>query len=110
MKTWAAIMTLLLGLGIAASQTTDETSPADTTKLTLTRTKVPKVPSQPLCPVTKDPVDKKIFLDLEGKRIYFCCTACLEEFRKNPDKYLDILDEMGAILEKTPVSGNEKKE
>jgi YHS domain-containing protein len=110
MKTLAAIMTLVLGLGLAAAQTTDETSTGDTTKTVITKTKAPKAPSQRLCPVTKEPVDKKVFLDLEGKRIYFCCQPCIEEFKKTPDKYLDILDEMGAILEKTPAAGTEKRE
>jgi len=110
MKTLAIVMTVILGLGLAAAQTTDETNPSDTTKISITKTKTQKAPSQPLCPVTKEPVDRKVFTDLEGKRIYFCCAACLEAFKKNPDKYLDILDEMGAILEKTPAAGTEKKE
>lgn len=110
MKTLTAVMTLVLGLGLAAAQTADQTSPDDTTKITITKTKAPKAPSQPLCPVMKKPVDRNVFTDLEGKRIYFCCQPCVEEFKKNPDKYLDILDEMGAILEKTPAAGTVKKE
>ena len=110
MKILAAVMTLVLGLGLAAAQTADETNPSDTTKITITKTKAPKAPSQPMCPVMNKPVDRNVFVDLEGKRIYFCCAECIAEFKKNPDKYLDILDEMGARLEKTPAAPVENKE
>ncbi|MCL7393323.1 MAG: YHS domain-containing protein [Thaumarchaeota archaeon] len=27
-------------------------------------------------------------MEYKGKTYYFCCGYCLEEFRKNPEKYL----------------------
>lgn len=43
---------------------------------------------QTLCPVMKAPINKDIFVEYEGKKVYFCCPGCPEEFTKNPEKYL----------------------
>ena len=49
--------------------------------------------AQKTCPVMGGPIDPSIFLDYQGRRVYFCCQACQAEFKKNPDKYLQKLDE-----------------
>jgi YHS domain-containing protein len=41
-------------------------------------------------------------VDYEGQRVYFCCAACIEEFNKNPEKYLKKMEEAGVKPEKTP--------
>ncbi len=46
---------------------------------------------QTLCPVTGMPIDKNIWTDYKGKRVYFCTQDCKEEFLKNPEKYLSKL-------------------
>ncbi len=43
---------------------------------------------QKTCPVTGEPADQNVFLDYQGKRIYFCCAACKEKFQKSPQPYL----------------------
>lgn len=43
---------------------------------------------QTVCPVMGGPVDKNVYLDHQGKRIYFCCPACVPVFKKDPVKYL----------------------
>lgn len=43
---------------------------------------------QTLCPVMNAPINKDIFVEYEGKKVYFCCPGCPEEFQKNPEKYL----------------------
>ena len=43
---------------------------------------------QTICPVMKAPINKEIFVEYEGKKVYFCCPGCPEEFKKNPEKYL----------------------
>ena len=43
---------------------------------------------QTLCPVMGGEIDKEIFTDYNGMRIYFCCPACVDEFLADPDKYL----------------------
>ena len=70
--------------------------------------------TQKTCPVTGDPVDKKVFVDYQGKRIYFCCASCKTSFAKDPEKYLKKIPDNGekpALLalvpQKTcPVMGN----
>jgi len=49
--------------------------------------------AQKLCPVTDDPIDPKIYLDYQGRRVYFCCEMCPPMFKKDPEKYLKKLDE-----------------
>ncbi len=51
--------------------------------------KTPPVNGNRLCPVTKQPMDPKVYLDYEDKeqnlagRIYFCCEACKDEASRN---------------------------
>jgi YHS domain-containing protein len=56
------------------------------------------------CPVMGGKVDKKVYTDYQGKRIYFCCSGCVDDFKKNPDKYLKQMEEKGITPEQAPVS------
>jgi YHS domain-containing protein len=47
-------------------------------------------------------IDSKYFADYQGKRIYFCCSGCIEEFKKDPEKYLKKMEAEGVTPEKTP--------
>ena len=47
-----------------------------------------KEAEQTLCPVMGNAIDKNIFVDYKGKRVYFCCKPCIEDFEKEPEKYL----------------------
>ena len=58
--------------------------------------------AQATCPVMGGKIDKKIFADHEGKRVYFCCDGCPETFKKDPAKYIKKLEDAGVVLEKTP--------
>ena len=57
------------------------------------------------CPVMGNPINKKVYTDYKGKRVYFCCPACIETFNKDPEKQIKKLQEEGVVLEKTPKSG-----
>jgi YHS domain-containing protein len=46
---------------------------------------------QSLCPVMGGAINKKYFIEYQGKRVYFCCPGCEDEFLKNPEKYMDKL-------------------
>lgn len=48
---------------------------------------------QKICPVMGGPIDKSIYVDHEGRRVYFCCQMCVNEFKKDPEKYLKKFDE-----------------
>ena len=57
---------------------------------------------QTICPVMGDAINKNIYTDYQGYRIYFCCKECPDTFKKNPKKYMKILKDSGVTLEKTP--------
>jgi len=57
---------------------------------------------QTLCPVTGEKISKDVFTDYEGKRVYFCCQACVEKFKADPAGYIKKLEDQGVTLEKTP--------
>jgi len=68
--------------------------------------------AQKLCPVTGDPIDPKIYVDYQGRRVYFCCEMCPPMFKKDPEKYLKKLDEQmkgAAAPAKEAASAAEKK-
>mgnify|MGYP001825921336 CR=1 FL=1 len=45
--------------------------------------------TNPLCPVTVDePSDPAIFLEHEGKRVYFGCIRCRKQFLEDPEAYV----------------------
>jgi Cu+-exporting ATPase len=52
--------------------------------------------AQKLCPVTGELINRNIFVDYDGRRIYFCCDMCPAQFKKDPEKFLKKLDEQMA--------------
>ena len=52
--------------------------------------------SQTNCPVMGGKIDEKFFVDYQGKRIYFCCAGCIDEFKKDPEKYLKKMEAEGS--------------
>lgn len=61
------------------------------------------------CPVMGGKVNKDIYTDYEGKRVYFCCKGCIGEFRKNPEKYVKAFEDEGVVLENAPGIAPDKK-
>ena len=43
---------------------------------------------QTVCPVMGGKINKEIYVDHGGKRVYFCCAACIDPFKKSPGKSL----------------------
>lgn len=56
--------------------------------------------AQTICPVMGEKINRQFYVDHNGKRIYFCCGQCIDEFKKDPEKYLKKLK--GVQLDKTP--------
>jgi YHS domain-containing protein len=44
------------------------------------------------CPVTDDDADKSITKEYKGRTIAFCCDGCVEDFDKDPKKYIAKLE------------------
>jgi YHS domain-containing protein len=44
---------------------------------------------QTKCPILpNNPIDKNVFVEYKGKKVYFCCEDCKAEFNKDPEKYV----------------------
>ncbi len=59
-----------------------------------------KLVAQTKCPVQGGDIDKALFVDVDGKRIYVCCSGCIDVVKKNPQKYIKELEDKGITLEK----------
>ena len=46
---------------------------------------------QTTCPVMGGAIDKNIFVEYKGKKVYFCCKDCVEKFKADPEKYVSKL-------------------
>jgi YHS domain-containing protein len=66
-----------------------------------------KEPNQTKCPVLGSPVNKKVYTDYRGKRIYFCCPPCIRKFKNDPDQYMKPMEKEGVVLEDAPQAKNQ---
>jgi YHS domain-containing protein len=60
---------------------------------------------QAACPVLGNKINKNIYTDYQGQRIYFCCPGCIEVFKKNPEAYLKKMRDQGVTPEKITTGG-----
>lgn len=46
-----------------------------------------------ICPVSGEEIDEetKVTYEYKGKTYNFCCEACVEEFKKDPQKYISAM-------------------
>jgi YHS domain-containing protein len=44
---------------------------------------------QTMCPVMDgNKIDKNVFVEYKGKKVYFCCADCKAKFEAGPEKYI----------------------
>jgi len=43
---------------------------------------------QTACPLMGFAVDKNVYTEYKGEKVYFCCPACIAGFKENPEKYV----------------------
>lgn len=60
--------------------------------------------SQETCPVMGGKIDRSVYTDYQGKRVYFCCPACISEFEKKPGEYIRKMEAAGVRLEAAPAT------
>jgi YHS domain-containing protein len=53
-----------------------------------TKEAVSAVIEQATCPVMGGAIDKNVFTEYKGKKVYFCCPGCVEKFNEDPEKYI----------------------
>jgi YHS domain-containing protein len=49
---------------------------------------VTAVIEQTTCPVMGGAINKAVFTEYQGKKVYFCCPGCIEKFKANPEQYV----------------------
>jgi len=107
----AAGCLLLFGTqAYAADATADKDQKTDASKPTKSDksadASTTKGKAQTLCPVMAGEIDKSLYVDVKGKRIYVCCKGCIGVVKADPDKYIKILEEQGVEIEKAPASNS----
>jgi len=55
---------------------------------------------QTTCPVMGGKINKELYVDHDGKRIYLCCGGCVGKVKADPEKYIKQLEAQGIQLEK----------
>ena len=43
---------------------------------------------QTTCPMMGKAINKNMFTEYNGKKVYFCCAGCKPKFEKDPEKYI----------------------
>lgn len=51
------------------------------------------------CPIMGSAINRDLYVDHEGKRIYVCCPPCVEQVNADPEAALRKLEEMGQHAE-----------
>jgi YHS domain-containing protein len=87
-KIAAAVMTIVGVFSVSAPVTYGETGAAGEAK----------VLSNSVCPVTDEKISKKteVTYEYKGKLYSFCCRECIDEFKKDPAKYIEKMKKAGA--------------
>lgn len=71
------------------SSTADEMATTAKDTAETTTTEVVAAAEQTTCPVMEgNPINKDLFVEYKGKKVYFCCRGCEEKFLADPEKYV----------------------
>jgi hypothetical protein len=59
---------------------------------------------QKTCPVMGGKINKELYVDAEGCRIYVCCKGCISAVKADPEKYIEKMKADGVEPEKAPAA------
>jgi len=62
--------------------------------------KAPEIKGQTTCPVMGGKINKDLYVDHDGRRIYVCCKGCIAAVKKEPAKYIKVLESKGETVAK----------
>jgi YHS domain-containing protein len=93
---FAAIVATVIFLVVAAFAQSDA---GPSTPAAPAAEKTKQLKPQIDCPVMGGKINKNIYADFEGRKVYFCCKGCIPEFNKDPAKYMKKLEEIGQTPE-----------
>ncbi|HKK20734.1 MAG TPA: YHS domain-containing protein [candidate division Zixibacteria bacterium] len=93
------IMTLLVAL--ATLMVTQSAFAANDATKTDPQTAAPKkeLKHQTKCPVMGGDIDSTQYTDIQGQRVYHCCSMCSEKLKADPDKYFKEAAAEGILFE-----------
>ena len=57
---------------------------------------------QTTCPVMGGKINKNMYVDVKGYRIYICCAGCNKAIKANQDKFIEKMKKDGVALKKIP--------
>jgi len=91
MKLWLSISVVLIGLiAIQGCQTAESKNEAVT--MVEPAKEIGRQAVQTNCPIMEGmAIDKKVYTEYKGKKVYFCCAGCINTFKEDPNKYLSKL-------------------
>lgn len=69
-----------------------------------TPAKAEKLTSQTSCPIKGGKINKDLYVDHDGKRVYLCCGECVISFKKDSAKYIAKMQKAGVALADIPPS------
>lgn len=56
--------------------------------MTMPAKKITVAAVQTACPIMGGAIDKKVFVEYKGKKVYFCCPGCEDKFEEEPAKFV----------------------
>lgn len=92
-KSWWLVV-LFLGLSIPFASAAGKMEMGPNSQMTKT------TEGQGICPVLGGKASPSVSYQYKGKTYYFCCSACINEFKKNPEKYLARIKEFKIVARK----------
>ena len=84
------VLLVIAAIGLSGCKQEPEAAQPETVKTSTEQaTVVAGETEQTTCPVMEgQAIDKEIFVEYQGRKVYFCCEPCTGKFNAEPEKYL----------------------
>ncbi len=76
------LLAVVLAIGLVVLGGCKKSEPAETEEV------VASAIEQTKCPMMGTPIDKDVYIEYKGEKVYFCCKDCIAKFEKEPEKYV----------------------
>ncbi len=60
---------------------------------------------QTRCPVMGGKINKALYVDADGRRVYACCAGCLPKIEADPARYIQVIESRGETVERLASAG-----
>lgn len=84
--TAAVLLVALVALHGCKKSEPAQTTPAEMVEAA--KAVVAEAIEQKTCPIMGGPINKDVFTEYKGKKVYFCCPGCEGKFADNPEEYI----------------------